>query len=158
MEKNMNDENIKESLDTWMENGLEEFGAYTSENVEEAMGKWQKFSEIQDEEGNSQLIFVNTYLNRKVLVIEDEVIGFLAEGNYVFNIHQSGEIMVSDYDYFKQNGCASDWELTGFVVLPYFVSEIASGVFSSEEDVSETRKAFIELGFIEDQSFSDFVN
>ena len=158
MEKNMDNEQVKESLDAWMENGLEEFGTYNPEDVEKAMGKWQKFSEVQDEEGNFQQVFVNTYLNKKVLVIEDEVMGFLADSNYVFNIHQSGEIMVSDYDYFKQNGYASDWALTGFVVLPYFVTEIANGSFSSEEDVLETRKAFIELGFIEDQNFSDFVN
>lgn len=154
----MSSEDIKEQLDEWLEEDLEDFGYYNDEDVEKALGKWKRLKKSKNENGQWERIFSNTYLNKKILVVEEDIIGFIAEGDYVFHIHSSGDILVSDYAYFKKDGCQSDWHLSGFVVFPEFLSEEMEGSFSSQKSIEETRDALIKFGFVEDPMYSAFID
>lgn len=151
----MSSEEIKEQLDGWLEEYFDD-GCYDID-VEKAIGKWKRLKKSKNENGQWERIFNNTYLNKKVLVIEDNIIGFFADKNYVFHIDSLGNIAVSDYEYFKKEKCQSDWHLSIFVNFPNFVSEEMEGCFSSEKSISETRDALIKFGFVEDQNFSEFI-
>jgi hypothetical protein len=153
----MSSEDIKEQLDEWLEDELDGFGYYNESDVEQAIGKLKRIKKSKNKSGQWERIFTNIYLNKKVLVVEEKIVGFIAEGDYVFHIDSAGDMAVGDYEYFKKKGYQSDWHLNGFVVFPEFVSEVQEGCFRSKKDTSETRKTMIEFGFVEDPKFSAFI-
>jgi hypothetical protein len=154
----MDSQEIKEILDEWLEENLEDIAMYTDEDLEKSLGKWKRLSKKKNADGEWERVFSNTYLNKKMLVVDESIKGFLADGQYVFDINSSGRIAVSDYECFKKNGHMSDWHLSGFVVFPDFVDEEMEGYFCTEKDISITKKAFLDFGFVEDEKFSQFMS
>lgn len=153
----MSSEDLKEALDEWLEESLED----NEENLEKALGKWKRLSKKKNKEGQDVRIFENKFLNKKVMTVDDEILGFLADGNYVFHLQLNEDdtvwAAVSDYKYFKTDGCQSDWHLAYVVAFPAFMHEEMEGAFSSDEDEQTTRQALLDLGFVEDQAYSSFI-
>lgn len=153
----MDSQEIKEMLDGWLEEILEDIATYNENDLEKALGKWKRLSKSKNESGQWQRVFHNTYLDKKVLVVEGDIKGFLADGKYIFHISPSCHVAVSDYKYFKTDGCQSDWHLSGFVIFPEFMAEECEGYFESREDFATTKDSLLNLGFVEDEKFSVFV-
>lgn len=57
-----------------------------------------------------------------------------------------------------KNESLSDWHISEVAVTPEFLDEVCEGSFHSEENIQNTRKKLIELGFIEDNEFSKFMS
>lgn len=165
----MDSNQIKEMLDEWyfelkmdlLEDEFDEDDPEFEINknyIEKSIGKWIRVSKNKNSNGDYQRIFENKITKEKVLVIEDNILGFTAEGKYVFHIFSSNRIVISDLNYFNKNGYCSDWHLSHLVATPDFLTEQQESVFSSKKDVTFTRQTLIDLGFIEDNNFSKFVS
>ncbi len=153
----MDSSEIKEMLDEFISDELEDFYPYTEEDTEKSLGKWKRLKKTKNQNGQWERVFENTYLKIKFLVVEDEIAGVLADGKYVFCMSDtSSNFFASDYEYFKKEGYQSDWHLGGWVVMPKFVSEFQEGHFRSNKNSQETRDALLALGFVEDEEYSKF--
>jgi len=63
-------------------------------------------------------------------------------------------LAITDLEYFKSEGFASDWHLEHLVEVPDFMYEISEGLFVSSKDKKNTQSALKKLGFVEDADFS----
>ena len=164
----MSTEEIKEALDEWLEDALdgaesEEEESWNSKGYFNAVGKWKRLSKKRDAQGRENRIFLNTSLNKKMLVVGDKIKGWYSDGGYAFyigkhiNEPQALTITITDLKEFKAYGHSSDWHLTGLVVLPDYLDEEMEATFISYKSKEEINADLIALGFVQDSAYSEFM-
>lgn len=157
---------IKEILDEWLEEVSE--CEPSMNDIEKYLGKWKRLSKKIDSEGRENRVFINTKLNRKVLVINEDIQGWLADGNYAFYIYSQPNhdfdettqcyVAITNLEYFRTHGAMNDWHLSEILNLPIYLDEICEADFASEKSMEETKKDLLAYGLVEDEKFNVFMD
>lgn len=161
----MNTEDIKAMLDEWLSE-LHSYQAYV-DNPEEHIGKWKRLSKKKSDDGTIHRVFINTGLNKKVLVVDDYIDGFYVEKDYVFHVYPKtsklipevqSEIVICNLAYFKDTGALNDWHMSEIVHLPRGLWEDQEAYFTSVKSVEEVRAELLSFNLIESEEFSKFIS
>lgn len=166
----MSSEELKIKLDDWLEKNHNDWEIISfNYNVEQSKGQWKRLSKRKNNDGEEERVFENTVNGLRLLTVGNEIKGVLANGRYVFHIvnfqdedgkfdEENGvRVSISDLPYFLKEGASSDWHVSQYTITPNFMFEDAEGDFSTEEDEKTTRKALLELGFVEREDYSQFI-
>lgn len=164
----MNSDEIKESLDEWLSEIAECNHSMEDIDVDSTLGKWKRISKKKDPNGSTHRIFLNTKLNKQVLVIDDEIKGFLVDGDYAFYLYTrpndhfsdifSCYVFINDLTYFRKHKVLNDWHLGWMIHMPDYLSEVCEAEFGSSKSLDETKKDLLQMGFVEDEKFSQFMS
>jgi len=163
---NKTDAQLIDLLDDWFKNLYQEI--YYEErclnkcqNLDKAHRQWKMISHVNDNDINTY-VFENTYLKKSAQVVDDYVIGFFSQKDFAFFLHydqdNNVQVEIGDFEYFQKKGARSDWHISEVAVTPEFLNEVCEGSFHSPENIENTRKGLLELGFVEDNEFSKFMS
>lgn len=157
---------IKELLDDWLSEVAE--CDYPIYDVEKCLSKWKRLSKKRDAEGRENRVFINTVINRKILVIDEDIQGWMADGNYAFYIYNAPNhdfdettkcyVAITNLEYFREHNAMNDWHLSEFLRLPDYLDEICEADFASEKSMEDLRADLLAYGLVEDKEFNDFMD
>lgn len=162
-----NQEQINQ-LNNWLQDYCE--GNYDIDNAEEHFQNWKKIDLPQALQSKNAVVYENSSLDRKVVIINGEIRGFLADKKFAFYIQESNEdyqmmnedvkctLAITDLEYFQESGALNDWHISESVYIPEYLDEVAEGHFYSPENLEQTKKDLLALGFIEDAEFNNFIS
>ena len=143
----MSSEELKESLDEWLEEVLVD---KSGNQLEKALWTWKRLSKKKNANKEEVRIFENKFLNKRVMTVNDEIKGFFADQHYVFHISNKSKnglfwIFISDLEYFKSTGNQSDWSLESLVMYPSSIGEETEGCFSTKINPTIVKQELLDM-------------
>lgn len=154
---------LKEEINEWV---LEYYEECEIDYDPKLLNKWKRISKKKDDADNVIRVFENKFINKKIMTSNDRILGFVAEQNYAFYILKEKKdetsldetiVYITDLKYFQDSGYQSDFHITYHVALPFFMDEVAEGIFVSTEDEEVTQKSLIEHGLVFNEDFANFI-